>query len=130
MGDDRLSLWTFYLAAILSGFAFFYNGVDTLYFRHFLMSFEQVGFLLSANLIATLLLEVPTGSFADVYGKKRSVVAGSLVNLAGLGFLAFGGTFAAFMLGLVLLGIARAFRSGAESALLYELLDACGRSDD
>jgi MFS family permease len=124
------NIWKFYVASVLSGFAYFYNGVDTLYFRHFDLSFEQVGFLISANLIATLLLEIPTGSFADVYGKKKSIIIGSLCSLVGLGFLAFGGGFAAFTAGFIAMGIGRAFQSGAESALLYDFLSSTNKQDD
>ena len=112
----------FYVASILSGFAVFYNGVDTLFFRHFDLSFEQIGFLISANLATILLFEIPTGSFADLYGKKHSILIGSFFTLTGLGFLAFGSNFAAFAIGFILLGIGRSFRSGAESALLYDWL--------
>jgi MFS family permease len=118
------------MAALLSGFAYFFNGVDTLYFRHFELTFEQISFLVSANLIATLLCEVPTGAFADLYGKKRSIVAGSCVGLGGLAFLAFGSTFAAFTAGFMLLGVGRAFRSGADSALLFDVLRATGSQGD
>jgi MFS family permease len=127
MQGYRSNLWKLYLASILGGFAFFYNGVDTLYFRHFELSFEQVGFLLSATMVATLIFEIPTGSFADIYGKKHSIVIGSLATLAGLGCLAFGSTFGIFTIGFILIGIGRAFQSGAASALLYDVLSAGGR---
>ncbi len=130
MQDYTSNVWKFYIAAILSGFAVFYNGVDTLYYRHFDLSFEQIGFLVSASLTAILLFEIPTGSFADIYGKKTSILIGSFVSLTGLGFLAFGSTFAAFAIGFILLGIGRAFRSGAENALLYDWLSSVDREHE
>lgn len=130
MSDYRSTIWKFYLASILGGFAVFYNGVDTLFFRHFNLSFEQIGFLVSASLTAVLVCEIPTGAFADIYGKKKSIVLGSLFSLAGLAFLAFGSTFTAFTIGFVLLGVGRAFRSGAESALLYDWLSSQDRQHE
>jgi MFS family permease len=65
-----------------------------------------------------------------VYGKKTSVVVGSFVTLLGLGFLAFGSSFAAFAAGFILMGIGQAFRSGAESALLYDWLSSVGREPE
>jgi MFS family permease len=124
MNEYQSNLWKFYVASVLSGFAVFYNGVDTLFFRHFDLSFEQMGFLVSASLTAVLLFEIPTGSFADIYGKKTSIIIGSFVSLIGLGFLAFGSDFAAFAVGFLLLGIGRSFRSGAENALLYDWLSS------
>ena len=67
------NFWKFYLAAILGGFAFFYNAIDTLYYRHFELSFGQIGLLISASLLTALVLEVPTGVFADLYGKPAGV---------------------------------------------------------
>ena len=130
MGDYTSNLWKFYLASILSGFAVFYNGVDTLFYRHFDLSFEQIGFLVSASLTAILLFEIPTGAFADLYGKKTSILIGSFFTLTGLGFLAFGSEFVAFAIGFILMGIGRAFRSGAESALLYDWLSSVDKQHE
>ena len=130
MDNYTSNLWKFYIASILSGFAVFYNGVDTLFFRHFDLTFEEMGFLVSASLAAVLLFEIPTGSFADIYGKKVSILIGSFFGLTGLGFLAFGSNFAAFTIGFVLIGIGRAFRSGAESALLYEWLSSVDKQHE
>src|SRR5688572_1807422 len=130
MDDYTSNLWKFYIASILSGFAVFYNGVDTLFFRHFDLTFEQMGFLVSAGLTAVLVFEIPTGSFADIYGKKASILIGSFFSLIGLGFLAFGSDFVAFAIGFVLMGIGRAFRSGAENALLYDWLSSVEKQHD
>lgn len=130
MSDYRSNIRKFYLASILSGFAVFYNGVDALFFRHFDLSFEQMGFLVSASLTAILLFEIPTGAFADLYGKKTSILIGSFFTLTGLGFLAFGSDFTAFAVGFILMGVGRAFRSGAESALLYDWLSSVEKQNE
>jgi MFS family permease len=130
VNDYTSNIWKFYLAAILGGFAVFYNGVDTLFFRHFDLTFEQIGFLMSAYLIAVLVFEIPTGSFADIYGKKVSIIVGSFFGLAGLGFLAFGSGFAAFIAGFIFLGVGRSFRSGADSALLYDWLSSADKQHE
>lgn len=130
MSEYKLNLWKFYIASILGGFAFFYNGVDTLYYRHFNLSFEQIGFLISTMLLATLFLEIPTGSFADIYGKKKSIIVGSVFVLIGLGFLAFGNNFNMFAIGFLSMGIGRAFNSGAGSALLYDFLHSMNKEHE
>src|SRR5258708_33876081 len=118
MSDYRSNVRKFYIASVLGGFAIFYNGVETLYYRHFHLSFGQIGFLVSASLIATLTFEIPTGAFADVYGKKKSMLIASLITLVGLGFLAFGGSLGLFAAGFILVGVGRAFYSGAGYAFL------------
>jgi MFS family permease len=130
MNEYKSNLWKFYLASILSGFAVFYNGVDTLFYRHFDLSFEQIGFLVSASLTAILVFEIPTGAFADLYGKKTSILIGSFFILTGLGFLAFGSEFVTFVIGFILIGIGRAFRSGAENALLYDWLSSVEKEQE
>jgi MFS family permease len=126
----KANIWKFYLVSILGGFTYFYNGIETLYYRHFNLSFEQIGFLISSMLLATLLLEVPTGAFADLYGRKKSVLIASIFGLIGISLLAFGSTFEIFSVAFVSLGISRAFSSGAGSALLYDSLHSLQKADD
>ena len=120
------NIWKYYLASILGGFAFFYNAIDTLYYRHWGLSFEQVGWLLGASMATSLILEIPTGAFADLYGKKKSILIASLFNLLGISCLAFGSSFPIFLLGFVFWGVSTAFNSGAGNAWLYDSLKATG----
>src|SRR5574341_1425216 len=77
------NIWKFYAASILGGLAFFYNTVDTLYYRHFGLSFAQIGALIAATLLLAVVMEVPSGAFADLYGKRRALIV-SLVGLISL----------------------------------------------
>jgi MFS family permease len=74
---------------------------------------------LAAGDLALLALEVPTGWFADAYGHRTSLIAGSAVQIAGMlaCWLApgVGGVFAANLL----VALGDAFRSGADQALLF-----------
>jgi len=119
-----------YIASFLGGFTIFYNGVETLYYRHFHLSFGQISGLVSLGLLATIVLEIPTGSFADIHGKKKSLIVATMFNLAGLLFLATGSSFGAFLCGFILAGAGRAFNSGANNALLYDLLDSMDKTHE
>lgn len=123
----KSNIWKYYFTSLLGGFAFFYNAIDTLYYRYWELQFEQVGLLLSIGMITTLILEIPTGAFADLYGKKRSVLIASLFSLIGIGCLAVGSSFPVFALGLASWGISTAFSSGAGNAWLYDSLKAIGQ---
>jgi len=125
----RSNIWKFYLTAFLGGVAFFYNAIDTLYYRHWGLSFQQIGWLISAGLLTSVALEIPSGAFADLHGKKRSILIGAGFNLAGTSCLAFGSSFPVFFAGFVCWGISMAFESGAGSAWLYDLLQAAGRQE-
>ncbi len=47
----------------------------------------QIGFILSASVLPTILLSVPAGKFADIYGEKNIVIIGMII--ASLGFFMF-----------------------------------------
>jgi MFS family permease len=70
----RGNIWKLYVLSFSGGVAFFFNSIETLYYRHFGLNFQQIGLLLSASLLAKVILDVPTGAFADTYGKKKSLL--------------------------------------------------------
>jgi MFS family permease len=123
----RNNIWKLYLISFLGGIAFFYNAIETLYYKHFGLSFQQIGLLISASMISAIILEIPTGAFADLYGKKKSLILASVSNFIAISFLAFGNTFIHFLIGFVFWGAGRAFNSGASSALLYDSLKNMGQ---
>lgn len=123
----KSNIWKYYVASLLGGFAFFYNAIDTLYYRHWSLSFEQVGWLIGISMVTTLLLEIPTGAFADLYGKKKSILIASLFNFLGIGCLALGSSFPIFLIGFAFWGVSTAFSSGAGNAWLYDALKALGK---
>ena len=94
------------------------------------MSPALVAATMAAGDLALMALEVPTGWFADRFGYRRSLILGSLLQVAGMicCWLAEGTT------GLVgaclLVAVADAFRSGADQSLLYRTCVAIDRESD
>ncbi len=123
----RRNIAKYYVVSALGGFAFFYNTVETLYYRHFDLSFAQIGGLISAGLLLAVIMEVPSGAFADLYGKRRALIVSAGVMAVGTALVAFGSTFPVFLIGFACWGIGRAFASGAASALLFDTLKALGQ---
>ena len=78
--------------------------------------------------VAMAVAEVPTGMVADRLGKKTSLTAGVLIVLVGMFVYGLGHGFAAFLAAEVLLALGIALLSGADSSLLYDSLDALGRT--
>lgn len=74
-----------------------------------------------------VLLEVPSGVFADRVGRKRTLLAGSVFIIIGIIIFAFAASFAQIIASQVFFGIGIAFRSGADSALLFDSLKALNR---
>ena len=76
---------------------------------------------------SSLLSEVPTGVVADRYGRKASMVSGSLVISVGFLVFALAGTLPVLLSAYVLFGVGSALMSGADDAYLFDALRAVGR---
>jgi len=89
-----------------------------------------VATILAIGDFSVLLLEIPTGWFADRFGHRLSLVLGSSVQVAGMlcCWLAHGATGLLFAVFLVALG--DAFRSGADQALLFRTCHLLGRAEE
>lgn len=72
--------------------------------------------------IIIAILEVPSGYFADVFGRKLSLVFGALLGTLGFAAYSLSYSLTGFIIAEVLLGIGQSLFSGADSALLYDTL--------
>lgn len=96
--------------------------VITLYWIDVGLSMQDIFVLQVLFSVAIVLLEVPSGYFADRFGRKDSLVIG--VIFASLGYLiyALAGGFWGFVAAEMLLAVSVSFISGADSAFLYDTL--------
>jgi len=111
----------FFAFRILSSF-WLTIAIWILFIRAFNISYTQIGILEAVSLIVILLLEIPSGIFSDLFGHKTTVFIAMILWGIGNFVIGLGNGFYAFLVGYSILGITYAFRSGAESALLYETL--------
>lgn len=70
--------------------------------------------------IATLIFEIPTGIVADLYGRRLSVIIGTLVTGASLILVGVSSTFFMIAVGLAIYGIGSTFLSGAREAWIVD----------
>lgn len=80
--------------------------------------------------VAAAFGEVPTGIVADRFGRKTSLIAGSVLLSAGILGWTFAPTLPFIMLSYFGMGVGFTFLSGAEDALFYESIQLAGRADD
>lgn len=112
---------------LLAWFNFFtdfrpYAPIAILYFAQVSGSYALGMSVFSAVMLAQSLFEVPTGVFSDLIGRKKTIVCGALAGVLSLVCYATGGTYIVLLAGAAFEGLARAFYSGNNDALL-DVLD-------
>ena len=71
-------------------------------------------------MVATM--EIPSGYLADVFGRKNTLILGSIFCFFGFLIISLSFSFWYFIIGEIILGIGSSFISGADSAILYDSL--------
>jgi hypothetical protein len=94
------------------------------------MSPALVAATMAAGDLLLMALEVPTGWFADRFGNRRSLILGSLLQVAGMICCWLADGTPGLVLACLLVAVADAFRSGADQALLYRTCVALGREPE
>ena len=107
----------------------FFDPFIILIFRDTGLSFLQIGLLYAIRDIATNILEIPTGVFADSFGRRKSMVMAFLAYLISFCIFYFFATFSIYALAMLLFAFGEAFRSGTHKALILEHLKMTGRED-
>lgn len=90
----------------------------------------EFGMLQSIYYFVAVSLEVPSGVVADRFGRKHTIVLGSMLAFSGSVLRIFAFDFWVFAIAEVLFATALALVSGADAAMLYDSLDADGRSHE
>jgi MFS family permease len=93
------------------------------------LSVAQTSSLFVVWSVTGLLLEVPSGAFADVVSRRAPLFLGPLLTAAGFTLWVAVPSYWAFALGFVLWGAQGAMTSGALEALVHDGLDRCGAAD-
>jgi MFS family permease len=104
-----------------------YGPIMILYFAQVSGSYALGMSVFSVTNLASSAFEVPTGVLSDRIGRKYTLVAGALASVLSIVCYAIGGTYAALVIGGILEGLARAFFSGNNDALLHDTLTEIGQ---
>jgi MFS family permease len=105
----------------------FFDPFIILIFREAGLSFLQIGFLYSIRDVATNILELPTGVFADAFGRRKAMVMAFASYLISFVIFYLFATFPLYALAMILFAFGEAFRSGTHKALILEHLKMTGR---
>jgi len=107
--------------AFLSEMAFFLP-VMTLFFNQIVDAVTLVGLLFSIQSLTMILFEVPTGAFADVFGRKKTLVIAGVLSVIAFTILAFSTNFLMLVLFSIIFAFKNSLTSGTQEAVLYDSL--------
>jgi predicted MFS family arabinose efflux permease len=120
-------MWPFYAYKLLADFLLIVPVMVPLY-RDGGLTATEIFTVQAIYSALQLLCEVPSGYLADVMGRKRTLVLGAVLFVAGLCLYAVAHGFWTFALAEAVLGVGGGMRSGTDSALLYDTLKERGRT--
>lgn len=121
MNNIRSNLWKIYVYKLLSDF-YLIVPIIIPFYKSNQLSTTEIFIVQSAYCLGVLLLEIPSGYFSDVMGRKKTLVLGAFFLPIGLGIYAISTHFIGFILAESILAIATSMRSGTDSALIYDTL--------
>ena len=84
------------------------------------LSMKEVFLLQAFYSLIVLLFEIPSGYFADILGRKKSLVLAGFLHGVGFSLFPFIESFEAFLFAEFLLAVGVSFFSGADISLLYD----------
>ncbi len=118
---------SFLFAAQFFGGIIFFLPVVALYFEQELFTLQNVALIYAVRSVLTVLLEVPTGAIADLFGRVGTIRIAFAIFLLGLGFLYVGGSLGMFLTYSFFWALASALESGTDVSFIYDSLAEEGR---
>jgi MFS family permease len=120
MIKDRM-FFRFALYGFLKNLRFFEPFI-ILFFRDGGLSFLQIGSLYSIRDLVTNLFEIPTGIFADAFGRRLSMIAAFISYICSFIIFYSVANFYLYAVAMIFFAFGEAFRSGTHKALILEHL--------
>ncbi|MEX0987872.1 MAG: MFS transporter [Bacteroidales bacterium] len=99
-----------------------YMPIVVLFYESNGLQMKDIMVLQAVYSVVIVILEIPSGYLADVWGRKRTMVLGAIMGTAGFVIYGVSYGFVGFLLAEVVLGIGQSCVSGADSAMLYDSL--------
>ena len=117
----RSNIWKYYLHEIFAGM-FFSIPVIVLFWQNNGLTLTEVMILQSIFAVIVAALEIPTGYFADIYGRKPTLVLSGISIFIAILAYSLGHNFAQFLIAEVFFALGVSLASGTSSAFIYDTL--------
>lgn len=115
-------IWKFCFYGLLKNLKFF-EPYLLIYLLGMGIDLFKIGILFAIREIITYIFEVPSGIFADNYGKKKELMICFIFYMISFVFFFVGNTFYILIIGMIFFGLGEAFRSGTHKAMIYSYLE-------
>lgn len=94
------------------------------------LNMSEIMLLKSIYSVAVVVLEIPSGYCADIWGRKNSLLLGTVLAFSGFVIYSFSFNFILFLIAEIILGAGHSLISGADSAMLYDTLAENKKKED
>lgn len=110
-----------YLTSFLKNQTYF-TPIFIVFLQAMELSFKEIFWIFTIGSIFSLVIEIPTGIIADLWGKRRSIIISKFGIVIAYILFAFSHSFWHFVIAQIILELGNSFRSGTETAYTYDYL--------
>ena len=86
------------------------------------LSFLEIGLLIAFRELCVTVLEIPSGSIADLYGRRRALLLSFGAYIVGFVTFGFADQFAVLFGAMFFIAVGDAFRTGTHKAMIFTWL--------
>jgi MFS family permease len=129
MASIRTNLWKIY-AYKLSGEFWVIVPILIPYYQSNNLNKTQIFTIQAVYALSILILEIPSGYLADIFGRRKALILGAFFMPVGIGVYVFTHTFYSFLLAEFIIAFGNSMRSGCDSAIIYDTLIQLKQEDE
>ncbi len=112
----------FYLTSFLKNQTYF-TPILILFLQLNHLNYQEIFWIFTIASIFSFIIEIPTGIFADLYGKKKSIIISKFGIFMSYVLFGFSRNFWMFLLSQLLFELGNSFRTGTETAYVFDYLN-------
>jgi len=113
----------FYLASFLKNQIYFVP-IIVLFFQDLGLTYAEIFWIFTIGSAFSFIIEIPTGIISDLYGARRSIIFSKFIIFVSFIFFGFSFNFVSILLANLIYELGKSFRSGTETAFIYNYLEA------
>ena len=123
------NIYLLYLIKFAKWFMLFMP-IIVIFFQDNGLEMRHIFLLKAINAVTVVALEIPSGYMADVLGRRKTLILGTVLNFGGFVAYSLAHGFGGFVIAELLIGVSMSFISGADSAMLFDTLKSAKRTGD